>query len=84
MPRCVQGEFKHPLEARLNEPLRIPRKVNMPKKLTQEQAMEGTVRFSEKYVEKSGYKFFPDEEVVRLVQEGLATNQVEQGYRYCP
>ena len=56
----------------------------MPKKLTQEQAMAGTVRFSEKYVAKSGYKFFADEEVVRLVQEGLTTNQVEQGYRYCP
>ncbi len=56
----------------------------MAKNLDPDKAMEGTIRFSEKYVEKSGYKFFPDQEVVRLVQEGLARNQVEYGYRYCP
>ena len=53
-------------------------------KISYEKALEGTVRFSEKYVEKSPYEFFPDAEVVQLVQEGLAANQVKDGYRYCP
>ena len=53
-------------------------------KLTYEKALEGAVRFSEKYVERSPYQFYPEEEVVKLVQEGLAKNQVDEGYRYCP
>jgi ferredoxin-thioredoxin reductase catalytic subunit len=56
----------------------------MTRKLTYEQALEGTVRFSEKYVERGPYALFPDQEVVKLVQEGLAKNQVDHGYRYCP
>lgn len=54
------------------------------RKLTQEQALEGTVKFSERYVERSPYEFFPEPEVVTEVQSGLAENQVEHGYRYCP
>ena len=54
------------------------------KKLTYEKALEGTVKFSEKYVERSEYEFFPEAEVVKVVQEGLAKNQVDHGYRYCP
>ena len=56
----------------------------MPRKLTIDQAMEGTIKFSEKYVERGAYEFFPEPEVVRVVQEGLAENQVNHGYRYCP
>ena len=56
----------------------------MARKLTMEQAMKGTIAFSEKYVERGAYQFFPEAEVVRLVQEGLAENQVNHGYRYCP
>ncbi len=54
------------------------------RKLTQEQALEGTVKFSERYVERGAYEFFPEPEVVTEVQQGLAENQVIHGYRYCP
>ena len=56
----------------------------MQRKLTLEQALKGTKTFSEKYVERGPYEFFPEKEVVELVQAGLAENQVEHGYRYCP
>ena len=57
----------------------------MPKKqLTEEEAFERAVNFSEKYVARGPYEFFPDAEVVRVVQEGLGKNELEQGYRYCP
>ena len=56
----------------------------MKRKLTYEKALEGAKRFSEKYVERGSYEFFPDAEVVQIVQEGLAENEVEFGYRYCP
>ena len=57
----------------------------MPKReLTQEQALKGAKSFSEKYVERGPYEFFPESEVVQVVQEGLAENQVKYGYRYCP
>ena len=57
----------------------------MPKKqLTEEEAFDRAVNFSEKYVARGPYEFFPDAEVVRVVQEGLGKNELEQGYRYCP
>lgn len=56
----------------------------MARKLTMEQALKGTITFSEKYVERGDYQFFPEPDVVKVVQEGLAKNQVEFGYRYCP
>ncbi len=56
----------------------------MQKKLTLDQALKGTKTFSEKYVERGPYEFFPEQEVVEVVQQGLAENQVNQGYRYCP
>ena len=56
----------------------------MKRQLTQEEALKGAKRFSEKYVERGPYKFFPEAEVVELVQQGLADNQVNHGYRYCP
>ena len=54
------------------------------KNLSYEKALEGTINFSEKYVERSTYQFFPEPDVVEVVQQGLAANQVEYGYRYCP
>ncbi len=56
----------------------------MKKQLTKEEALERARRFSEKYVERGPYKFFPDPEVVKVVQEGLAENEIKDGYRYCP
>ena len=56
----------------------------MQRKLTIDQAIQGTKAFSEKYVERGPYEFFPEAEVVELVQQGLAENQVNHGYRYCP
>ena len=56
----------------------------MPRKLTNESAFERAVSFSEKYVNRGPYEFFPDENVVRIVQEGLGENEVNHGYRYCP
>ena len=56
----------------------------MTRKLTIEDALKGAKVFSEKYVERGAYQFFPEAEVVELVQQGLAENQVNHGYRYCP
>ena len=56
----------------------------MKRKLTSEEALKGSKLFSEKYVERGPYKFFPEGEVVEMVQQGLAENEVEYGYRYCP
>ena len=57
----------------------------MPKKqLTEEEGLQRAINFSEKYVARGPYEFFPDAEVVRVVQEGLGKNELEFGYRYCP
>ena len=56
----------------------------MKREISHEEALKGAKRFSEKYVERSPYVFFPDAEVVELVQQGLADNEVKHGYRYCP
>ena len=56
----------------------------MPRELTEEEALGRAVKFSERYVERGPYEFFPEPEVVRVVQEGLAENEQIQGYRYCP
>ena len=79
MPKCVVAESQLPRLAS-----KKGKRKTMPRKLTIDQAMEGTIKFSEKYVEKGHYEFFPEPEVVRVVQEGLAENQVNHGYRYCP
>ena len=39
---------------------------------------------SEKYVARGPYKFYPDPEVVEVVQRGLAENELKYGRRYCP
>ena len=54
------------------------------KKLTEEEAFQRAINFSEKYVARGPYEFFPDAEVVKVVQEGLGKNELEFGYRYCP
>ena len=56
----------------------------MKQELTYDRALAGAKSFSEKYVERGEYEFFPDADVVLMVQEGLAKNQVDHGYRYCP
>jgi ferredoxin-thioredoxin reductase catalytic subunit len=56
----------------------------MARELTKEEAFQRAVRFSEKYVERGPYRFFPEPEVVRVVQEGLAENEIKHGRRYCP
>ena len=56
----------------------------MKRELAYGEALKGAKRFSEKYVERGPYKFFPDAEVVELVQQGLAENEIKDGYRYCP
>jgi len=56
----------------------------MPRELTGEEAMERAVKFSERYVARGPYEFFPEPEVVTVVQEGLAENALNHGYRYCP
>ena len=56
----------------------------MPKDLTPEQAFQRAVKFSEKYVDRGPYEFFPEPDVVRVVQEGLAEHEIAHGYRYCP
>lgn len=54
------------------------------RELTYEEAFERAREFSEKYVARSSYVFFPDDELVKTVQEGLARNEMEYGRRYCP
>ena len=56
----------------------------MPKDLTEEEALERAIKFSKRYVARGPYEFFPEPDVVRVVQEGLAKNEREHGYRYCP
>jgi ferredoxin-thioredoxin reductase catalytic subunit len=56
----------------------------MPKELTEAEAFERAKGFSERYVQRGAYEFFPDAEVVRIVQEGLGENERLEGYRYCP
>ena len=56
----------------------------MPRDLTRDEAMKRAVKFSERYVQRGPYEFFPEPEVVQVVQEGLAENEVAHGYRYCP
>ena len=56
----------------------------MKRELTKEEAERGAKRFSEKYVERGPYEFFPEPNIVELVQVGLAENEVKHGYRYCP
>ena len=58
-----------------------PRK---PRELTEEEALQRAVRFSERYVEKGPYEFFPVQDVVQVVQQGLGENEKQYGYRYCP
>jgi len=52
--------------------------------LTPEEALKRAVQFSERYVARGPYKFFPEPDVVSEVQKGLAGNEVAHGYRYCP
>ena len=56
----------------------------MSRELTEEEAIQRAIDFSEKYVERGSYEFFPDPDVVRVVQEGLGENERKSGYRYCP
>ena len=57
----------------------------MPRReLTEEEAFKRAVDFSEKYVQRSPYDFFPEPEVVTEVQKGLGENEQFHGFRYCP
>ena len=56
----------------------------MPRDLTEVEAFRRAIKFSEKYVERGPYEFFPEPEVVRIVQQGLGDNERNHGYRYCP
>ena len=56
----------------------------MPKDMNEEEALESAVKFSERYVARGPYEFFPEKEVVEEVQAGLAQNHRLEGYRYCP
>jgi len=52
--------------------------------LTSEDALIRAKSFSEKYVARGEYAFFPEADVVDVVQQGLAENEIKYGYRYCP
>ena len=54
------------------------------RELTEEEALQRAVKFSERYVQRGPYEFFPEPEVVEEVQMGLGENERLQGYRYCP
>jgi len=54
------------------------------RELTEEEALQRAVKFSERYVQRGPYEFFPEPEVVEEVQKGLGENERLQGYRYSP
>ena len=54
------------------------------RELTRDEAVTRAEKFSERYVSRGPYEFFPEEEVVKIVQEGLGENEMNYGYRYCP
>ena len=54
------------------------------RELTEAEALQRAVKFSERYVQRGPYEFFPEPEVVEEVQKGLGENERLQGYRYCP
>jgi len=54
------------------------------RELTEEEALQRAVKFSERYVQRGPYEFFPEPEVVSEVQKGLGENERIAGYRYCP
>lgn len=57
----------------------------MPRReITEEEAFERAVGFSNRYVTRGPYRFFPEPEVVTEVQKGLGENERVYGYRYCP
>tara|TARA_B100000745_G_C20012634_1_gene344085 strand:- start:61 stop:231 length:171 start_codon:yes stop_codon:yes gene_type:complete len=56
----------------------------MPKDMSDEEALQSAVKFSERYVDRGPYEFFPEKEIVEEVQKGLAQNHRVEGYRYCP
>ena len=56
----------------------------MPKEMSESEALESAQKFSELYVERGPYEFFPEKEIVEEVQQGLAENHRLEGYRYCP
>ena len=56
----------------------------MPRKKSFDEALQGAKRMSEKYVARGPYFFFPDPEIVEIVQRGLAENELKYGKRYCP
>ena len=54
------------------------------KAISLEEALERAKRMSERYVERSPYRFFPLNDIVEEVQKGLAKNLVKHGRLYCP
>ena len=58
--------------------------IDMAKEMSESEAMASAQKFSERYVERGPYEFFPEKEVVEEVQKGLAENHRLEGYRYCP
>ena len=56
----------------------------MSRELSPKESLQRAIKFSERYVGRGPYKFFPEDDVVRVVQEGLAENERQYGYRYCP
>jgi len=56
----------------------------MAKEMSESEALDSAKNFSSRYVEKGPYEFFPEPTVVEEVQKGLAENQRNKGYRYCP
>ena len=54
------------------------------REITEVEAFNRAIKFSEKYVQRGPYEFFPELEVVTEVQKGLGENERLYGYRYCP
>ena len=46
----------------------------MPKEMSESEALESSIKFSSRYVQRGPYQFFPEKEVVEEVQKGLAEN----------
>ena len=57
----------------------------MPKKeMSESEAFDSAKKFSNRYVDRGPYEFFPEDAVVEEVQKGLADNHRLKGYRFVP
>lgn len=51
--------------------------------MDKEELIEKIIKDSQLYAEKNGFKLNPNKNIVRLLVEGIAENQINLGARFC-